>query len=125
MGPQRSRCTNTTKPNCNSVKTTARFYRKVAPAPPHLILPCPDLRRGSDNFYSAGFLNQYLLEFFVLLIHPVPGVYFTLDIPETFGYVRYSSDELLTVLMLPRVYLLWRVIRDELKLCHESIAYRG
>merc|ERR1711871_478483 len=78
-----------------------------------------------DNFYSAGLLYPYVIECFILAIHPLPGVFFYFDTSEVFGYARFSSDDILTVLMLPRVYILSRVFRDELKCCHESVAYWG
>jgi len=78
-----------------------------------------------DNLYSSGMLRPFIIEFFILLIHPVPFVHFEIHLHEVFGYTIYTSDDFFTVLMLPRVYLLARVLRDELKLTHETVNYHG
>jgi hypothetical protein len=49
----------------------------------------------------------------------------SLQINEVFGYTQYSSDDILTVMMLLRIYLLFRVFREELRLNHESVSYWG
>ena len=79
----------------------------------------------ADNLYSSGMLRPFIIEFFILLIHPVPFVHFEIHLHEVFGYTIYTSDDFFTVLMLPRVYLLARVLRDELKLTHETVNYHG
>lgn len=78
-----------------------------------------------ETFYSAGYLWQFLGELSILWIHPIPFVQFEIHVPEVFGYSLYNSDDLFTVLMLPRVYLFYRLFRDELKLIHETILYHG
>ena len=42
------------------------------------------------------------------MIHSIPHLEFYFDINEVFGYTRFGSDDLFTMLMLPRVYLLFR-----------------
>jgi len=79
-----------------------------------------------DTFYSAGYLPLYLFETFVCLIHPLPIVYFTWVKSERGGVkTHYGSDDIFTVLMLPRVYLLFRVFRDSYGMNNENSRYVG
>lgn len=86
--------------------------------------------RGSmlpqDTFYSAGYLTQWLVETTICIIHPLPFVYFIWVKQERQGIItHYGSDDIFTVLMLPRIYLLFRVFRDSWGMNNERNRYVG
>lgn len=79
-----------------------------------------------DTFYSAGYLPYWLLETLICAIHPLPFLYFEFDKPERGGlHTTYTSDDFFTALMLPRLYLLFRVFRDFYGLNHENCRHIG
>jgi len=102
----------------------------------------------ADTFYSAGYLGMWGLETFVCIIQPLPFVYFTwikagksslkllflihdgvltyCFVAERGGVVtHYGSDDIFTVLMIPRIYLMFRVFRDAYGMNHESNRHVG
>jgi len=86
--------------------------------------------RGSmlpqDTFYSAGYLPQWLLETCIVFIHPIPFTYWIWVKEERGGVItHYGSDDIFTVLMLPRIYLVFRVFRDSYGMNSERSRYVG
>lgn len=86
--------------------------------------------RGSmlpqDTFYSAGYLKSWLLETIICVIHPPFFIYFEYEKPERGPlYTHYTSDDFLTVMMIPRVYLAFRIFRDLYGLNHEQYRHLG
>jgi len=86
--------------------------------------------RGSllpqDTFYSAGYLSSFLLEVFICLIHPPPFVSSQFTVWERHGeYSIHTTDDFLTVCMIPRLYLLFRVFRDFYGLSDENARMYG
>ena len=50
-----------------------------------------------------------ILELIICIIHSPPGVNSYIEVPQNNDYVTYTMDSMLTLLTLPRFYLLWRV----------------
>lgn len=81
---------------------------------------------AQDTFYSAGYLPYWLLESLICSIHPFPFLYFEFTKPERGGLKTiYTSDDMLTVMMIPRLYLVFRVFRDFYALNHENKRHWG
>jgi hypothetical protein len=79
-----------------------------------------------DSFYSAGYLWTYIAEMVICAICPYPGVHFFWHKTERGGIVtHYSSDDVFTVMMIPRVYLIFRVFKDSYGMNHESVRHVG
>lgn len=77
--------------------------------------------RGSslpkDTMWSSGLFTEMTTIMFFCLLHPMPGVYFdipvsAIDDSTTTRTAVYSSDSIFTCLMLLRLTLIFRLLRD-------------
>jgi len=67
----------------------------------------------SEGLKEAGLLTAFLCESFLCIVHPVPGFEGIVTWHGSGEFkTMYSSNDLLIVLMMPRLYLVFRVFFD-------------
>ena len=66
------------------------------------------------------------MEILICATCPIPGVSWTWVKSERGGVItHYSLDDIMTVLMIPRVYLVFRLFKDSYGMNHENVRHVG
>jgi len=65
-----------------------------------------------DTLKSAGLLKPMIIEVIYCLIHTPPGVNTVYTLTQHDGDVEYPLSTFIVILMLGRIYLIWRIFAD-------------